>query len=265
MLPMTKRILLLAGLAPMLACSQEHGEPPVKAPFAKGEDSLCVNDWWNRPAPARPRDRILDLKVPRDQVLAFGLYTVMDGKLKLSAQLYPLYPEETRTVRLEIEKAGEWQEIAREEVNDLGWSALFEVADWPADRDVRYRLRHGERAMFEGLVRRDPKDKNEIVLAALSCNSNQDRGMRENYVRNINHQDPDLVFFAGDQSYDHKEHTAAWLKFGLQFREVFRNRPCISIPDDHDIGQGNLWGEGGKRAELASGTDRSSNCPAARC
>ena len=41
----------------------------------------------------------------------------------------------------------------------------------------------------------------------------------------------------------------AWLKFGLQFRELFRNRPCITIPDDHDIGQGNLWGENGKKAD----------------
>ncbi len=85
------------------------------------------------------------------------------------------------------------------------------------------------------------------MLAALSCNSNKDRGLREEYTRNIKHQDPDLVFFAGDQSYDHKEHTAAWLKFGLAFREIFRNRPCITIPDDHDIGQGNLWGEGWPR------------------
>ena len=39
--------------------------------------------------------------------------------------------------------------------------------------------------------------------------------------------DPDLLFFAGDQSYDHREHTAAWLKFGLQFRDVFRD---MAIP-----------------------------------
>ncbi len=70
-------------------------------------------------------------------------------------------------------------------------------------------------------------DEADIVLAALSCNSNQDRGMRETYVRNVLAQDPDLVFFAGDQSYDHKQHTAAWLKFGLQFRETFRDRPAI--------------------------------------
>ena len=64
-----------------------------------------------------------------------------------------------------------------------------------------------------------------------------------------------MVFFAGDQSYDHTEHTAAWLKFGLQFRQIFRNRPCITIPDDHDIGQGNLWGEYGKKANSIAGND----------
>jgi len=240
---------LLLLLSP-LAAADERGDPPVPAPFEKGEDSLCVNDWWNR-GPTN----IIDLKVPRDQTVAFGIYTVMDGKLKLSAQLYPLYPDETREVRLEIEEQDGWKEVARREVNDLGWSTCFEVEDWPADRDVRYRLRHGEEATFEGLVRRDPVDQDEIVVAALSCNSNKDRGLREDYQRAIAQQDPDLVFFAGDQSYDHLQHTAAWLKFGLQFRETFRERPCITIPDDHDIGQGNLWGEGGKKAERRQGDD----------
>ena len=48
--------------------------------------------------------------------------------------LYPLYPDETRTVRLEVEKDGQWKEIATEEVNDLGWSALFRVENWDATR-----------------------------------------------------------------------------------------------------------------------------------
>ena len=129
------------------------------------------------------------------------------------------------------------------------------ISNWDHTQDVRYRLRHGAHAIFEGLIRKDPIAKNEVVLAALSCNSNKDRGPRENYVRNISYQDPDLIFFAGDQSYDHSEHTAAWLKFGLQFRELFRSRPCVSIPDDHDIGQPNLWGENGKKAAKLSGTD----------
>ena len=78
---------------------------------------------------------------------------------------------------------------------------------------------------------------------------------REAYVRNVNHQDPDLVFFAGDQSYYHTEHTAGWLVWGKYYRELFRNRPCVTIPDDHDIGQGNLWGENGKQSKIAGASD----------
>ena len=232
-------LLLLTGCTEKKANLKER-TPPVTAPFSD-VDTLAINDWWNR-----ADNPIIDLKVGRDSVVAFGIYTVSNHTLKLSAQLYPLYTEETREVRLEIEKNGKWKEVLTQNINDLGWSALFRIENWDDEHDYKYRIRHGAKAFYEGLIRKNPKDKKQISLAALSCNSNQDRGMRENYVRNINHQDPDLIFFAGDQSYDHTEHTAAWLKFGLQFRETFRNRPAITIPDDHDIGQGNLWGENGK-------------------
>ena len=224
-------------------------KPPVIAPF-DNVDKLSTNDWWNR-----DENPIINLKVNRDSVVAFGIYTVAQQTLKLSAQLYPLYPNETRVVRLEIKENGSWKELQKQNVNDLGWSALFRIENWDDTKDIKYRIRHGNKATYEGLIRKDPKEKDEIVLAALSCNSNQDRGMRENYVRNINHQNPDLIFFAGDQSYDHTEHTAAWLKFGLQFKETFRNRPAISIPDDHDIGQGNLWGENGKISLVKGSND----------
>lgn len=230
--------------------SNEHGEPPVIAPFKKGEDSLATNDWWNR-----KQSNIIDLKVPRDETIAFGIYTTHGGVLKLTAQLYPLYPKETREVRLEVKRDGEWNEVASQPINDLGWSTCFRIENWDMTQDVSYRLLHGERASFQGLIRRDPIGKKEIVLAALSCNSNKDRGLREEYTRNINAQDPDLIFFAGDQSYDHRQHTAAWLKFGLAFKELLRNRPCITITDDHDIGQANLWGEGGVKSQTKVGHD----------
>lgn len=239
-------LLLLGGYN----CSNEKKTTqPLVAPFT-GLDTLATNDWWNRGP-----NKIINLKVAREDVIAFGIYTVHNNTLKLTAQLFPLYPTETREVRLEIKKDGRWQEIQKQNINDIGWATTFKVENWNTEEDISYRLLHADSARFEGLIRKDPKTKNEIVLAALSCNSNQDRGPRDNYVRNINHQNPDLVFFAGDQSYDHTEHTAAWLKFGLQFREVFRNRPCITIPDDHDIGQGNLWGEYGKKASSSTGND----------
>ena len=246
------KFLLPISLACSITCSlaDDLGEPPIQAPFTKNEDRLCINDWWNR----KPNP-IIDLKVSRDQVVCFGIYTVHQGILKITAQLYPLYPKETREVRLEIEKNGAWTEVARQKVNDLGWSTSFRVEKWDESTNCNYRLLHGENASFEGLIRKASAEKDVISIAALSCNSNKDRGLRPEYTRNINHQDPDLIFFAGDQSYDHSEHTAAWLKFGLAFREIFRNRPCVTIPDDHDIGQGNLWGEGGKIAKTVQGHD----------
>ena len=231
------------------SCQQEPEKSYLKAPFVK-LDTLSTNDWWNRGV-----SKIIDMKVDRDKVIAFGIYTTSINTLKLSAQLFPLYPKETRSVRLAIYQNDRWEEVQTQEVNELGWSAQFRIEDWDMNQSYRYKLLHGSSASFEGLIRKDPIDKKEIKLAALSCNSNKDRGDRENYVKNINALDPDLVFFAGDQSYDHKEHTAAWLKFGIQFREVFRTRPAITIPDDHDIGQGNLWGENGKKSLRPDGND----------
>lgn len=164
LLPIITLILSLA-----LPCNKVM-EPPVIAPFT-GLDTICTNDWWNR-AP----NPIHNVKVERDRVVAFGLYTVSEGTLKLSAQLYPLYPDETRIVRLEVERDGQWQEIATAKVNDLGWSALIRVENWDATKDVAYRLRHGKKAMYQGLIRHDPVEKDQIVVAAFSCSSNKDRG-----------------------------------------------------------------------------------------
>ncbi len=245
----TQFLFLSLNILFFYSCQQEPEKSYLNAPFTK-LDTLSTNDWWNRGV-----SKIIDMKVDRDKVIAFGIYTTSNNTLKLSAQLFPLYPKETRSVRLAIYQNDRWEEVQTQEVNELGWSAQFRIENWDMNQSYRYKLLHGSSASFEGLIRKDPIDKKEIKLAALSCNSNKDRGDRENYVKNINALDPDLVFFAGDQSYDHKEHTAAWLKFGIQFREVFRTRPAITIPDDHDIGQGNLWGENGKKSLRPDGND----------
>ena len=72
-------------------------------------------------------------------------------------------------------------------------------------------------------------------------------------VENLKVIDPDFLFFAGDQSYHHTQHTYGWLEFGMQFREILKDRPVVTIPDDHDVGQANIWGESGKQAESSRG------------
>jgi hypothetical protein len=202
--------------------------------------------------------RIETLTIPevaRDQIICFCLYTTHRGVLKLTAVLYPLRDGEDRKVSLAVARDGQWNTVAEAPVNSEGWTATFRVERWDDTRPARYRVTHSGGASYEGGIRRNPRDKNEIVVASLSCNSNTDRGPRADIVANLKAQDPDLLFFAGDQSYDHRQHTAAFLLFGRQFGEIIRDRPTITIPDDHDVGHPNLWGEAGGASKRPAGDD----------
>jgi hypothetical protein len=208
-----------------------------------------------KPPPPRRNEPLVIPKVAKDQVICFALYTVHRGILKLTAQLYPLEAGDPRKVRLEVKAGDGWKEIAETNVVEPGWTAPFRVENWDASRDAPYRVRHGEGALYEGLIRRDPVDKETIVVAAFTGNSNADRGPKPDILRNIRAHDVDLLFFSGDQVYDHGKHLASWLVFGRQFGDIIRDRPTITIPDDHDVGQGNLWGAAGKKATTGAGDD----------
>ena len=195
-------------------------------------DHLSTGEWWNRARPpevpskkGKPPKRIIELKVPRDQVVAFALYTQDAGTLTLTGQLYPLMPEETREVRLETKLDDKWKEISRVNITYPGWSAHFRIKNWDSTKDIPYRVRHGEKAFFEGLIRKDPIDQETIVVGNLSCNSSRTKGPRPQIIENLKLINPDMLFFAGDQTYHHTEHTAGWIEFGLQFRDLMKDRP----------------------------------------
>ena len=70
-------LLVCSGFAD---CCLAQDEPVFDKDFPK-LDSLAVGTWWEvKDSP---------LIVPRDQVVAFALYTHDHGTLKLSAQLFP--------------------------------------------------------------------------------------------------------------------------------------------------------------------------------
>ncbi|UCF14458.1 MAG: metallophosphoesterase, partial [Phycisphaerales bacterium] len=198
-------------------------------------------------------------EVSRDKIICFALYTVQDNILKLTAQLYPLEPGESRTVRLETKRNGKWRQIAQTKVIKQGWTAPFRVENWDSTRDVEYRVAHGDSAFYTGTIVKDPVDRDVIVVAAFTGNSiNPGHGgdiAKSDIVENIKKIKPDLLFFSGDQVYDHFKHYAAWLKFGRDFGEIIRNIPTVTIPDDHDVGQANLWGQGGRPSYTRAGHD----------
>ncbi|MEM9083879.1 MAG: hypothetical protein AAGB34_09815, partial [Planctomycetota bacterium] len=156
----------------------------------KNLDSAARGEWWMNElgTEARP-DWTAFLDVPRDETLAFALYTHDRGILKLTAQLYPLLPGESRSVAFEIDSGEGFQAVATAPVIEPGWSAHFRIEGWDSSKPARYRLRHAK-SELSGFVRPDPVNKQEIVVGLLSCDSNKDRSDRDEIVRLIKHHDP---------------------------------------------------------------------------
>ena len=262
-------LLLLAVSPPAAKAAELVPEQGLAAtPFGNemaALDGWSTGSWWTKQAKGCP----FPLDVARDDVIAFAIYTVdvsprdKTATLKMTAQLFPLKPGEAMEARLEIDTGDGWQEVAQSDVAYPGWDTHFRVDNWDATRTTAYRVRHGESATFTGSIRRDPTDKERITVGVMSCNSSRTPGSRDTLVSSLRESDPDLLFFAGDQTYRHTQHTVGWIEFGLQFRDVLRDRPAVTIPDDHDVGHPNLWGAGGKRAMEKNGSDGGFYYPAA--
>lgn len=207
-------------------------------------------------------------------------YTLSGGTLKLSAQLPPLGPDDTDTARLEVRDGAAWKTVATAKLDREAGLALFRVSPWDAARDVPYRVAYALRARdgsavdhhWAGTIRRDPVDQPVITVGDVSCNIHT---VFPNVplVRRMAQLNPDLLAFTGDQFYEstagygvqREPHDKAvldylrkWYFHGWTWRELTRDRPSVSLPDDHDVYQGNLWGEGGegrKTTQEAGGYD----------
>jgi len=96
------------------ACSSSPEPQSTLAPAsfpgdrAAGLDTLALAGSWEE------REGFLAevVKAPRDSVVAFALYTHDRGVLKMTTQLHPLRAEEAMEVRLELQRNGEWEEVA---------------------------------------------------------------------------------------------------------------------------------------------------------
>lgn len=198
--------------------------------------------------------------------------------LSLTAQMPPLGPRDTRTATLEIAQRGGFEPAARAELYEDSETFTFRVAGFDPTREARYRVVYelviGEnrtmRTAYEGKLRAAPED-GEVIVADVGCVKHFTGGLRWNerglwfphteVARAVLAHDPDLVYFSGDQVYEgdltapvREPHAAAmgdyltrWYRWCWSFRELCRDRPCITIPDDHDVYHGNLWGNAGVR------------------
>ena len=198
--------------------------------------------------------------------ILYALHTLSRGVLKLTAQLAPI-DEPSAVVSLEVEQTGgQWGSVATAPVDPLSRTASFRVASWDDTKDARYRvaLDHGgERHTWAGTIRRDPRNESELVIAAFT--GNNDLGFpHADVVRNVQHFQPHLLVFTGDNIYEGVggygiersplaaatlDYLRKWYLFGWEYRELLRDIPAICLADDHDVYQGNIWGAGGRHAQ----------------
>lgn len=183
------------------------------------------------------------------------------------------------------DKQQQWQRRDQQPLQDgyvalFKVTALDARQAWP----YRVRLKGQAEVLFDGEIQAGVKTEKPLSIALFSCllstansidrvgyeklipqEQNIGRYTRDNIlfphaemVENCERNAPDLYMFCGDQYYEHYPTRSArgtryekvdtlyrWYLWLWTFRDVLRNKPCILLADDHDILQGNVWGNAG--------------------
>ena len=204
----------------------------------------------------------------------FSQYTLSRNVLKLTAQMAPVILNDEK-VHLEVKKGRSWETISKTSIDKDARTATFKIPNWNGENNVPYRIRYKidkgdqpkEPYYWKGTIRKDPKDKEEFVVAGFTGNDHLGFP-NSDITRQVEYQNPDLLFFSGDQIYEPNggygaqryphdkatlDYLRKWYMYGWAFRDLMKNRPTISITDDHDVYHGNIWGAGGKATPKAFG------------
>ncbi len=207
-------------------------------------------------------------------------HTLSRGLLTLTAQLMPIGERDTPSVKLQIRRGSRWTTIDTAAVVIPGYTATFSVPGWDAHADVPFQVRYELRAadgstqpyVLSGTIRREPAGDSTFVVAAFTGNHNVAEGVDQEWfdweqwvwfphadiVSHVRAHDPDFLFFSGDQVYEGASPTRAdyaepyedylykWYLWLWAFGELTAEIPAVTIPDDHDVFHGNVWGAGGR-------------------
>jgi hypothetical protein len=197
--------------------------------------------------------------------ILWAMYTQSHGTVKLTAQMPPIGKTDQQKVKLQLEKEKQWVDHSEETIDPDARTATFRMENWDPKVAVKYRLVYmnkGKEYDYEGIIQRDPVDR-PLKMGALTCQE----WMGFPYlplVKNLTAQNPDILYFSGDQLYEGNggypikrkpidasilSYLGKWYMFGWTFGDIMRDRPTICTPDDHDVFHGNLWGDSGSKIE----------------
>lgn len=157
----------------------------------------------------------------------------------------------------------------------------------PANMRVVLRMADGSEQRYPFSVPAEPQPSDSMSIALLSCMGATamsaepiielpPEGMRsigrwtkenvwapfEGIVTGLLARRPDVVVYTGDQIYESKptwpvsdesagaeiDYLYRLLIWHWSFAELNRRTPCLVMVDDHDVYQGNVWGDGGRQS-----------------
>jgi alkaline phosphatase D len=189
-----------------------------------------------------------------------------DGTLCLLAQAAPF----SRSERIDAELTLAGRDPQRAFLDAASRTVRFRILKLDPAREYPYEVTlAGE--TYKGTVRAAPTGR-PVKIASLSCNDATGFPHGE-LVANIQAQSPDFLAFLGDQIYegiggygvlyDHRANDRTIVCYlrkyalhGWTWRDLLRDHPSVTLPDDHDVFQGNIWGAGGKAADVSQGYGR---------
>ena len=204
--------------------------------------------------------------------ILWSMYSLSDSRsddgfvMKLMALTGPLGKNDNQDIELFVQKDGKWVSLGTAALDTDAWTANFRIPNWDAAQATPYKVVYREKhrdettteSIWKGNIKANPTGC-PLRIGALTCQ--KDYGFPYAPVaENLIKLDPDLLYFSGDQLYeDHGgfgmirdpadlailNYLRKYYMHGWAFRHAMKNAPTICLPDDHDIFQGNYWGEGG--------------------
>lgn len=200
--------------------------------------------------------------------MLWSMYTLSRQEMKLTVQFPPISPDDEQNVQFQLKDGNNWQTKARAKMDANARTATFSINNWDDTKSQDYRLIYTEKRKDnttanhyrEGSIQRDPVDK-PLEMGAMTCQYHYGFPYRP-LVEQLNDKNPDILFFSGDQIYEPNggygiirfpadrailSYLGKWYMFGWAFGDLMKNRPTICLADDHEVFQGNLWGNGGKK------------------
>lgn len=196
--------------------------------------------------------------------IMWSQYTLSKNILRLQSQLAPLDQSVEARLTIRSPSNNKVYQTRTAWSDSLSRTVQFTIYNWNSKQDWLYSVQVkliGRVHSWTGRIRREPSVYKSFKVGAFSCDEGYLFPQKE-MAAHVTKQNPDLLFFAGDQFYESAggfeaerfaktelamlDFLQKWYLFGWSWQKLLGNRPSIIIPDDHDVFQGNLFGDGGR-------------------